>query len=202
MDLCLRVLKESNKSRFDSYSVRNSVLIISHITFRDCRVHTFFWQPFSKQLYTVLSTCNMKPSVSCESRKKILPESHALFLSSNGNLSYMNKLSCCCSSSEALLVSVACLMKYWCWPFSFCQHLWGLPLEVMAQITNKFFFSPSNSTTWGEITGTYLGVIFARHAPAISFCILSRSSPGKPTILGGLSLFSWTPMMIYPPPLL
>ena len=41
MDVCLRVLKESNKSRFDSYSVRNSVLIISHITFRDCRVHFF-----------------------------------------------------------------------------------------------------------------------------------------------------------------
>ena len=41
MDICLRVLKESNKSRFDSYSVRNSVLIISHITFRDCRVHSF-----------------------------------------------------------------------------------------------------------------------------------------------------------------
>ena len=41
MDLCLRELKESNKSRFDSYSVRNSVLIISHITFRDCRVHIF-----------------------------------------------------------------------------------------------------------------------------------------------------------------
>ena len=42
MDICLRVLKESNKSRFDSYSVRNSVLRISHITFRDCRVHIFF----------------------------------------------------------------------------------------------------------------------------------------------------------------
>ena len=35
------MLKESNKSRFDSYSVRNSVLNISHITFRDCRVHIF-----------------------------------------------------------------------------------------------------------------------------------------------------------------
>ena len=31
----------SNKSRFNSYNVRNSVLIISHITFRDCRVHIF-----------------------------------------------------------------------------------------------------------------------------------------------------------------
>ena len=41
MALCLRVLKESNKSRFDSYSVRNSVFVISHITFRDCRVQYF-----------------------------------------------------------------------------------------------------------------------------------------------------------------
>ena len=41
MDICLRVLKESNKSRFDSYIVRSSVLLISHITFRDCRVHVF-----------------------------------------------------------------------------------------------------------------------------------------------------------------
>ena len=42
MDVRLRMLKESNKSRLDSYSVRNSVLIISHITFRDGRVHIFF----------------------------------------------------------------------------------------------------------------------------------------------------------------
>ena len=42
MDICLRVLKESNKSKFDGYCVRNSVLIVSHITFRDCSVHTFF----------------------------------------------------------------------------------------------------------------------------------------------------------------
>ena len=41
MNICLRVLKESNKSRFHSYSVRNSVLLISHITFRYCRVHIF-----------------------------------------------------------------------------------------------------------------------------------------------------------------
>ena len=46
MDVCLRVLKESNKSRFDSYSVRNSVLIISHITFLDCRVLIFFLATF------------------------------------------------------------------------------------------------------------------------------------------------------------
>ena len=47
-DVCLRVLKESNKSRFGGYSVRNSTVIISHITFRDYRVHIFFRQPFSK----------------------------------------------------------------------------------------------------------------------------------------------------------
>ena len=41
MDTCLWVLKENNKSRFYSYSVRNSVLRISYITFRDCRVHIF-----------------------------------------------------------------------------------------------------------------------------------------------------------------
>ena len=40
MDVWLLVLKESRKSRFDSYSV----LIISHITFR----------AFSKQLYAIL----------------------------------------------------------------------------------------------------------------------------------------------------
>ena len=39
--LCFRVLKRSSKSRLDSYSVRNSVLTISHITFRDCRVRFF-----------------------------------------------------------------------------------------------------------------------------------------------------------------
>ena len=41
VDVCLRVLKESNKSRFDSYRVRNSVFIISHITFRDCRLNIY-----------------------------------------------------------------------------------------------------------------------------------------------------------------
>ena len=39
--LCFPVLKRSSKSRFNSYGVRNSVLIISHITFRDCCVHFF-----------------------------------------------------------------------------------------------------------------------------------------------------------------
>ena len=41
VDVCLLVLKEGNKRSFDSYSFRNSVFIISHITFRDCRVHIF-----------------------------------------------------------------------------------------------------------------------------------------------------------------
>ena len=42
MDVCFWVLKESNKSSFDSYSVRTSVLIISYITFLDYRVHIFY----------------------------------------------------------------------------------------------------------------------------------------------------------------
>ena len=41
VDIYVRVLKESNKSRFDSYRFRNRVLNISHITFRDCCVHIF-----------------------------------------------------------------------------------------------------------------------------------------------------------------
>ena len=41
MEICLQVLKESNKSRFESYSARNSILIISHIAFRGCRMHNF-----------------------------------------------------------------------------------------------------------------------------------------------------------------
>ena len=41
LDVCLRVLKESNKRSLDSYSVLNSVLIISHVTFWDRPVHIF-----------------------------------------------------------------------------------------------------------------------------------------------------------------
>ena len=62
MDLCLQVLKESNKSRFDSYKVRNSVLIISHITFRDCRVHIKFFQTTFLEIavYSTGSSCGFK----------------------------------------------------------------------------------------------------------------------------------------------
>ena len=48
MDLCLRVLKESNESRFESYSVREHY--IDHIPFYLSglsRAH-FFWQPLSR----------------------------------------------------------------------------------------------------------------------------------------------------------
>ena len=49
MGVCLRVLKESNKRIFDSYIARNSALIVSNITFRDCREHIFAdTEPFSK----------------------------------------------------------------------------------------------------------------------------------------------------------
>ena len=40
-DIWLQVVKEINKSRFNSYGVRNSVLLISHITFWDCHMHIF-----------------------------------------------------------------------------------------------------------------------------------------------------------------
>ena len=41
MEVCWRVLKENNQRNFHSYSVRNRVLVISRITFRDCLVHIF-----------------------------------------------------------------------------------------------------------------------------------------------------------------
>ena len=39
MDLCLQLLKESNENKC---SVRDSVLILSHITFPDCRTDTLY----------------------------------------------------------------------------------------------------------------------------------------------------------------
>ena len=55
MDICLRVLKESNKSRFDSFSSYEQC--IDHIPYYLSglsRAH-FFRRPFSKQLYTLLT---------------------------------------------------------------------------------------------------------------------------------------------------
>ena len=52
-DICLRVLKESNKSRFDSFSRYKQC--IDHIPYYLSGLSSahFFRQPFSKQLYTV-----------------------------------------------------------------------------------------------------------------------------------------------------
>ena len=65
IDLSLLVLKESNENRFDSYSVRNSVLIISHITFRDCHVHIFSGS-------TILLWVIQSPKLSDKSYKVLL----------------------------------------------------------------------------------------------------------------------------------
>ena len=58
MDLSLQVLKESNKSRFDSYSFRNSVLIMSHIYLSGLsRAHFFpttFFEIAVKLLFSVV----------------------------------------------------------------------------------------------------------------------------------------------------
>ena len=54
MEVCLRELKESNKSRFDSYSVRNSVLIIYAIL------------PFRIVAYTFFPTTFLEIAVYCK----------------------------------------------------------------------------------------------------------------------------------------
>ena len=48
IEMCLRVLKESNKSRSDSYSRQVTVLIISHITPSELSRAHFLRQSFSK----------------------------------------------------------------------------------------------------------------------------------------------------------
>ena len=48
--------KGSNKSRLDSYIVRNRVLIISNITFRDCRVHILSDNLLEIAVYKVVLT--------------------------------------------------------------------------------------------------------------------------------------------------
>ena len=48
MDVCLRALKESNKSIFDGYSVRNSLLIISAYNISGLSRAHVFRQPFLK----------------------------------------------------------------------------------------------------------------------------------------------------------
>ena len=74
IEMCLRVLKESNKSRSDSYSRQVTVLIISHITFRDCHVHIFcdnlsrnscmfWWSKGCQSLWPVIAVLS---SLRCE----------------------------------------------------------------------------------------------------------------------------------------
>ena len=58
-DVCVHVLKENKKRSFDSYSVRNSVLIISHITFRDCRVHILPTTFLEIAVYSFLLYCEV-----------------------------------------------------------------------------------------------------------------------------------------------
>ena len=60
MNLCLRLLKESNRRRFDSYSVRSSLLIISRIPFRDCRVHIFPTTSLGIVVYKNHIACNSR----------------------------------------------------------------------------------------------------------------------------------------------
>ena len=57
MDICLPVLKESKKIGSTASVVRNSVLVISHIAIRDCRVHIFFPTTFLEiAVYETVST--------------------------------------------------------------------------------------------------------------------------------------------------
>ena len=103
MDKCLRVLKESNKSRFEGYSVRNSELIVSHIiTSRDCRVHNFFRQPFSKKRYAQ-GAHDMQYSRKTASKLSDTPAfidcwCFKSYKNCLGHSSIVSVVSCCCGS--------------------------------------------------------------------------------------------------------
>ena len=99
MGVCLRVLKESNKSRFDSYSVRKSVLIISHITFRDCRVHSFPTTFLEIAVYgeakLTLARTNPLPFYIPFFKKKVQCTSFVYLLLTNGTPLYIPCLELC-----------------------------------------------------------------------------------------------------------
>ena len=96
--VCLRVLKERNKSRFDSYSVRNRVLNISHITFRDCGVHMFS-DSLSRNSCIWLSTWEIG-AAQLRSVTEIVPKSPFLYLN-RSPIRY-----CFCASAEDSRYSV------------------------------------------------------------------------------------------------
>ena len=56
--------KESSKSRFSSYSVRDRVLIIPHITFRDCRVYNFA-DNLSLNSFSIITLMTIKNRALC-----------------------------------------------------------------------------------------------------------------------------------------
>ena len=90
MDVCLRVTKESNKSRFNSYSVRKIVLIISHFTFRDCRLH-FFSDSLSRNS-SIHRNCLLISSEQCPINRSLLIISVSVIL---GRLPYSPLLVLC-----------------------------------------------------------------------------------------------------------
>ena len=111
VEICLRVLKESNKSRFDSYSVRNSVLIISHITFRDCRVHMF-----SDNLS--LNSCILKHFHACSAHNDLLGD-NKFYLSAvfeNKNTHYLAWLESLGNGKTRFCFSVRLKKQYCCLP--------------------------------------------------------------------------------------
>ena len=74
IDVCLRMLKESDKSCFDSYSVRNSELIVSHITFRDYREHIFSDNLSRNSCMYDLVWVNLRSGWECMRTAKIGPD--------------------------------------------------------------------------------------------------------------------------------
>ena len=78
-DICLRVLKESNKSRFDSFSRYEQC--IDHIPYYLSGLSGahFFRQPFSKQLYIVYRFCSIA-FYNCDYNGDLSPPKRHVFI--------------------------------------------------------------------------------------------------------------------------
>ena len=147
MDICLRVLKGSNKSRFDSYSVRNSPLLISHITFRDCRVHIFsdtfleiaVYPSLMGQLISQVQCSGTRPFSSQQRLRTPSPPPH-LFTFGALISQIFSALQVCLFLSHLLFYDLYCMFSYYHYHYNpSVIHSKGKKNKTEIQYCNKLY---------------------------------------------------------------
>ena len=158
-EICWRLLKESKKNRFDSYSVRNSVLIISHITFWDCRVHIFSGNLLSRNSCILLShppqqwikslsltetsgwwsnvrwwDCGINPNFGCFGVGRINPR----IIGKREGIAYLSAQICACTAWPTLHRRYGLRQR-----FGRCVFKLGSPLFGIKKMPHCFFVNRS-----------------------------------------------------------